>query len=637
MKKILPCFLCMLVTGKVYTQTNIGGVVNTYTSVLTIGPCANRITVTDVSGFTAGNSVIIIQMQGATIDESNGASFGTITAYNGAGLWEKAIIHSVVGNEVTFTKNLLNSYLVSGKVQMILMPTYTNANVNSTLTGQSWDGSSGGVIAIEVSGTLLLNASIDANGIGFRGGAKTQVCPNSCSNLFPASSYYYAITSFRGALKGEGIAAIISNKERGKGTQANGGGGGNDHNSGGAGGGNYTIGGFGGDNTNPSGCRGNGHHGISGRALNYLSLNKLFFGGGGGAGHGNNGNSGGCPNDGDSGEGGNGGGIVIIIASTINGNGQAVNSNGLAGGIGLGDGAGGGGAGGVIFIQAASILNNLSLNANGSIGGNTNNGTDTRCYGPGGGGGAGAVISNNTFPANVTVSMTGGAPGIITQSLSACNGSSTTATSGTSTTTYLIGASIPQSNSTPSGGCGLPVTFIHFSGKEINKKIELKWSTATEAEAKHFEIERSSDRTRFVSIGRVTAAGNTSWRTDYHFTDPSPFPGLNYYRLRQVDFTGYEKFTSIIAVDYAIHALADNIYPNPVKAGEVLRVSFTDPEKNHEIRLLDLNGRTLGYWSRRSTNQAEEKITIPAGCTGIYILEIQSMGNKQVIKLAVSK
>src|SRR5687768_15073731 len=97
MKKTLVT-LILYAGSYVCVAQSIGGTINTYTAVTFPGPCPNKLTVADGTGFTAGNTVIIIQMQGAVIDETNTAAFGTITSYNSAGLWEKAVISSVAGN-----------------------------------------------------------------------------------------------------------------------------------------------------------------------------------------------------------------------------------------------------------------------------------------------------------------------------------------------------------------------------------------------------------------------------------------------------------------------------------------------------------------------------------------------------------
>ena len=68
-------------------------------------------------------------------------------------------------------KALLNEYDTDGAVQIVSMPAYgSGALVTDILTARYWDGSTGGVLALDAS-TISLQAPIDVSGKGFRGGS----------------------------------------------------------------------------------------------------------------------------------------------------------------------------------------------------------------------------------------------------------------------------------------------------------------------------------------------------------------------------------------------------------------------------------------------------------------------------------
>jgi len=370
--RILLTFLAALVAAHgVHGQLNISGTVpaNFYTPVTNLPPCVNSIDVADASGFAVGDRVLIVQMQGLTIDQTNAASYGNVLTYGGSGLWEKAIIDRISGNTVFFTKDLVNraSYDVTGKIQMVKVYfSSTDVNVTGTLRPLDWNGTVGGIVAIEATNNLNLTAGIDVSGNGFRGAANTQFCPNNCNFSQVNGNFFYASGDYRGSLKGEGAAAVIVGKELGRGAQANGGGGGNDHNNGGAGGGNASAGGQGGNNAEPGGlnCKGNNSFGVGGKPLNY-GTTRMWMGGGGGAGHGNNSGAINCQTGGNSGFGGDGGGMVFLKANTLNGGGQTISANGSNGQTANFDGGGGGGAGGVVFIDAPNHGGTLTVSARG--------------------------------------------------------------------------------------------------------------------------------------------------------------------------------------------------------------------------------------------------------------------------------
>jgi PKD repeat protein len=416
------------------SQSTLSGIINHYTEVGGIDTCQSSLTVTDTSGFMSGMQVLIIQMQGALVNQTNTSAFGSINSLGGAGWFERSQLDTIIGSQFYFRKKFLHAYQVAGAVQVVSFPAFAEATVGDTLSPKSWDGKTGGVLALEVSGQLTLNAPIDASGSGFRGGQSLS-WPNGCLGGFnSANDYFYPANSWRGAEKGEGVAKKVTGRESGKGAWANGGGGGNDHNSGGAGGGGIAAGGDGGERDSPliSGdCRGE-HPGLGGKLL-ASQQDLVFMGGGGGAGHSNN----------DVGsDGGHGGGIVILLAGKMAGRDQVILADGRhAANTRGGDGAGGGGAGGSILLQVDEPSGQLRVFARGGNGGSVNNNSDN-CFGPGGGGAGGWIRTNR---ASFLSYHTPGQPGRTTNSSRPCNNSTNGADAGQ---TGILSESflLPESN-----------------------------------------------------------------------------------------------------------------------------------------------------------------------------------------------
>lgn len=416
-KTLLLCFFLGTAFFSI-AQTVLSGIINVYAAVTNIDTCAGILTLDKSTGFSAGMQVIVIQMQGAEINVTNSANFGNINDLRSAGLYERAHIRAVNGNQIELENLLLNQYNLDGNVQVISLPSFSNAIVTDTLRAQPWDGTTGGVLALEVTDLLALNAPIDVSGSGFRGGLSAIDASNNCNALTNANAYYYDLNNWRGVPKGEGIAAFVADREAGRGAQANGGGGGNDHNAGGGGAGYAGVGGKGGNNNEPDilGCDGT-FPGLGGKSLTDLD-HRLFLGGGGGAGHENN----------DQGtDGGNGGGIVILIAKNLGGNNFKIAANGLTPPITTGDGAGGGGAGGSILLDVQTIISPVLIEAKGGDGGSVDNRNGSRCHGPGGGGSGGRLIVLDELQINYV--LTRGVAGTSKNS-STCNEGTNGATAG---------------------------------------------------------------------------------------------------------------------------------------------------------------------------------------------------------------
>ncbi|TDN39394.1 T9SS type A sorting domain-containing protein [Hymenobacter sp. UV11] len=446
--------------------TAAGTIVNVYTS-LTADAAAGAATITvssstlTGSAFTgslaAGDLLMLIQMQGATINTAVGSSaYGAVTAYNNAGRYELAEVRTVPnGTTVTLQCGLNNSYTATGNVQVVRVPRYTTLtlNANTSIVASAWNGARGGIVALEVQGTTTLStgAAINVSGLGFRGGAIHN------QSTFPNGGTGYASTSaLLGAEKGESIAGSSTTYDGltgryGRGAPANGGGGGNTHNAGGGGGANGGTGswtGTGNPNRGPGNAYDNAWNleaasfatstssgggrggytysvtnqdagtvgpgsaawggdnrlnqgGFGGRPLD--ATNRLFFGGGGGAGDENNGVGS---------AGANGGGLIYLLSGgNLDGSSASLQANGAAAAnAGSNDAAGGGGGGGAIGLNiSGTIAAGATVSATGGTGGTTNSATDNEAEGGGGGGGGGYISSAVAVP---TLTVAAGANGI---------------------------------------------------------------------------------------------------------------------------------------------------------------------------------------------------------------------------------
>jgi hypothetical protein len=400
---ILSFIVC---AQNIWAQTNLSGIVNSYTQVVGIDTCENTLVTNGVTGFSPGDEVLLIQMQGARIDTSNNINFGTLLSLGDCGNYEFNEIEKIDGFRITLRNHFARTYTFTGMVQLVRVARVTgDAVVNGTVTAKKWDGATGGIIAIDVSGTLTLASDIDASGTGFRGGDSSR---NATRNSL--TGYRYSVASGDGGSKGESIVIVDPLMGAGRGSPSLGGGGGNAHNSGGGGGANGSDGGMGGEQASVFPPMING--GLGGKGI-VTSNNRLFMGGGGGGGH---------QNDSRGSAGARGGGIIIISAKDIQSTGGAIKSDGATARRAGNDGAGGGGAGGTILIDG-NILTNMTVAVRGGAGGdNDAGGLPDICYGTGGGGSGGVVLfTQPAIPAAVNVITDPGYAGTVYNAQLSCN------------------------------------------------------------------------------------------------------------------------------------------------------------------------------------------------------------------------
>ncbi|MBP6642326.1 MAG: T9SS type A sorting domain-containing protein [Flavobacteriales bacterium] len=94
----------------------------------------------------------------------------------------------------------------------------------------------------------------------------------------------------------------------------------------------------------------------------------------------------------------------------------------------------------------------------------------------------------------------------------------------------------------------LPIELLSFEGETQGTTNHLTWSTATERNNDHFDLERSADGQSFIRIGSLPGVGNSQQVTDYALIDERPLQGLNYYRLKQVDLDGTATYSNVVTL-----------------------------------------------------------------------------------------
>ncbi|MEO9965502.1 MAG: T9SS type A sorting domain-containing protein [Reichenbachiella sp.] len=140
----------------------------------------------------------------------------------------------------------------------------------------------------------------------------------------------------------------------------------------------------------------------------------------------------------------------------------------------------------------------------------------------------------------------------------------------------------------------LPVVLLDFTARALDHQVELNWTTASEENFDHFEVQRSYDGAEFSGIGYVTGHGNSNIVLHYQYSDYSATGSTLYYRLMAVDYDGsYEIFESV-RVEMLDAGGGVVVYPNPVQQSEnQLAVEISKDLNPSQIEVLDPSGRVL--------------------------------------------
>jgi hypothetical protein len=175
------------------------------------------------------------------------------------------------------------------------------------------------------------------------------------------------------------------------------------------------------------------------------------------------------------------------------------------------------------------------------------------------------------------------------------------------------------SDNTSQAGIGmtsvpLPIELLSFSGYSEEDKNELLWSTASEINSDHFDIERSTTGEDFMLIGKENAAGWSVKTLQYHFSDFLPPKSISYYRLKLVDKDDQFKYSDVITLEtIAGNGYNVSLYPNPAVDYFVLHIQSATAA-DLLVELSDAMGRLL----------TTSPFTIAAGIT-TYSADIKSL------------
>lgn len=433
----------------------IGGTAVAGNASLTLGSATPR--AGGGPALAAGDLVMVIQMQDGTgLNTTNTSAYGGGGA--AAGRYELVRVASVSGTTVNLTSNLVNSYTQNTAAtnnqtfQVIRIPQYATLVNNGNIVPLPWDGTTGGVVAMDVSGTFTNNGSVNASFAGFRGNAGLSLAGQSPTAAIGAGGYDYVRPN--GYLahggKGEGIAGTPDRVlqvfaspgvlQTGAGTTANGNttngvtsanllnpvGGllvttGRSYNGGSRSGGAAGNAGGGGvdsspqDNSENSGGGGGSSWGSGGKGGNTWNTN-FPLGGMGGAGAASSTPPTWTP------------AVTLLPNPTVNnrlimggGGGSGTSNNGYS--LNTSGGAGGG----LIFIKAQALAGAGTLLANGQAGrsvplGDGTNGTfvnqcpstgTNSCDGAGGGGAGGGIVVLGPTAGTINAQVRGGDGGNI--------------------------------------------------------------------------------------------------------------------------------------------------------------------------------------------------------------------------------
>ncbi|MBI5913966.1 MAG: right-handed parallel beta-helix repeat-containing protein [Bacteroidetes bacterium] len=168
----------------------------------------------------------------------------------------------------------------------------------------------------------------------------------------------------------------------------------------------------------------------------------------------------------------------------------------------------------------------------------------------------------------------------------------------------------------------------------VPQGVLLEWSTEAEENNAWFQVERSDDARFFEEIGKVEGKGTGGFA--YSFLDAKPLPGMNYYRLKQLDYDGGSEYSNVVSVDLAQAEIRFTLFPNP--ATQQVRLSFNGgPSGKALVTLHDLAGRKIqaASFELSDSGDFQTEIDLENLPAGVYLVGICTDSGQWQKKLVV--
>jgi Secretion system C-terminal sorting domain len=162
----------------------------------------------------------------------------------------------------------------------------------------------------------------------------------------------------------------------------------------------------------------------------------------------------------------------------------------------------------------------------------------------------------------------------------------------------------------------LPISLLSFNAVKQTNAVKLNWETSTEINSNYFDVLASSNGVNWKSIGTVKAAGNSSIKQQYLFTDNAPVKGMNYYRLKMVDIDAKFGYSLTRTVGFSTGSTL-TIQPNPTT--DRVYITSDDIANIKYVAVYSSEGKLMNVVNNFATGNS---IDMQTYAPGVYLLKI---------------
>lgn len=174
----------------------------------------------------------------------------------------------------------------------------------------------------------------------------------------------------------------------------------------------------------------------------------------------------------------------------------------------------------------------------------------------------------------------------------------------------------------------LPVELVSFEAYLQGEAALIEWETASEINNEKFIIEKSVDGVNYTILEEVMGAGNSTESLRYTSFDAHLSAGVNYYRIRQVDYDGTTTVSNVQQIIFKKSG-SFTVFPNPVANGSQLNISG---EGIISVRIFDIAGQLIDTQYQENDNNLVQSSILSKGT---YIAVVHNDSGSHSVKFIV--
>jgi len=177
----------------------------------------------------------------------------------------------------------------------------------------------------------------------------------------------------------------------------------------------------------------------------------------------------------------------------------------------------------------------------------------------------------------------------------------------------------------------LMVHLLTFDARKVADEAQITWLAENEAKYTTYVIERSSNNGKtFDPIDTLYSSG----AKNYSLNDKKPAPGLNQYRLKQIDLNGdttYSKIAPVMFANKPQNAISSfiSLYPNP--AIDVIHAEMligNGGTVKYKINITNSEGKVI---ATATSSQSNWQNNVAAFVPGTYIMQVVNSKDNTVV------